>query len=774
MSDNNITNYVAPPTVAKFMLSDAPMRLIMGPVGCTDADTEFLTPNGWKRIADYEPGDLVMQWEENGAGSFVEPEAYINAPNPDGFWSFENEYSLNMMLTPGHRMPLYNWRGDFVVKPASRVAAKPSKHQVPVNFELGGGIPLTDVDIRMRVMVAADGSYPKNGNQCVVCVRRDRKKIRMRELLAAAGVEYDERVYPGRPTETLFVFRRPDFEKPLHLSADWYRASSAQLEVLLHEILHWDGLHNHEELRFDTTKPEEAAVVQFAAHACGRRASLTVNPYDSHPLWNPIYRVHWTNVGSCKAKVGIRCDTTKIQWHPSNGANQYCFTVPSSFWVARRNGCIFVTGNSGKSVGCIMEIARRAQQQRPARDGIRYTRCVVVRNTISQLKDTVLKSFLDWMPNGIAGVWNESRMTFTMKFGDVNCEVLFRALDTPDDVRRLLSLEPTFIYINEMREIPLEIVIACRSRAGRYPSMKEGGATWHGVFGDTNPPSADHYLHQLFEIEKPKGWEIFKQPGGRTPEAENVENLPAGYYENMCDGADDDFIKVHVDAQYGRSKQGMPVYESTWKTSFHTRSALQIIGGAPVVIGLDAGRTPAASFFQKDPKGRILLLDELTSTNMGMELFLATKVKPLLAQRYMGHRFLAAADPAVWQKSQLNETSVADIIKAAGFYLPKPYDMSNRIGPRLQAVESLLRQQIDGEAMFLVDKERCPQAVAGFEHGYRFKRKKDGQFEEVPDKSELSHLHDSIQYGCQVVDSSRAMAIPTAQVIQSVDMRGWT
>lgn len=428
----------------------------------------------------------------------------------------------------------------------------------------------------------------------------------------------------------------------------------------------------------------------------------------------------------------------------------------------------------GKSVGCIMEIARRAKMQAPARDGIRRTRWVIVRNTYQMLRDTTLATWKEWFPPGVAGTWKESEMKFTLQFEDVIAEVLFRALDDPDDVRRLLSLEISGGFVNESRDVPLEIITALRSRCGRYPSKKEGGPTWHGLLLDSNPPSKDSWIHRLFEEEKPEGWEIYKQPGGLDPGAENTENLPPNYYADMMSGADPEWVNVHVHGQYGRSKQGMPVYESTWKTSFHTRDQLLVIGGAPIVIGLDAGRTPAAAFLQKDPKGRILLLDELTSENMGMENFLATKVKPLISQRFPGHRLLVAADPACWQKSQLNEKSVADIIKAAGFYLPKPYDMSNRLAPRLQAVEGLLRQQIDGEAMFLVDKTRCPQAVAGFEHGFRYKKKKDGQYEETPEKNFHGHLAEALQYGCQVVDSSRAMAIPTAQVIQAVDMRGWT
>jgi len=50
-------------------------------MGCVDAETEFLTPTGWKRIADYQDGDLVYQIDpETLVGSFVLPTAYIKKP----------------------------------------------------------------------------------------------------------------------------------------------------------------------------------------------------------------------------------------------------------------------------------------------------------------------------------------------------------------------------------------------------------------------------------------------------------------------------------------------------------------------------------------------------------------------------------------------------------------------------------------------------------------------------------------------------------------------
>lgn len=429
---------------------------------------------------------------------------------------------------------------------------------------------------------------------------------------------------------------------------------------------------------------------------------------------------------------------------------------------------------SGKSTGNIMEIARRAKMQEPSRDGIRRTRWAVVRNTLQQLKDTTLKSWFEWFPSGVAGTWRETDKTFILRFEDVHAEVLFRPLDTPEDVGRLLSLELTGAFVNELRELPIEIIVALRSRCGRYPSRKEVAPTWHGIIADTNPPSTDHWIYEKFEQEKPEGWEIFKQPGGLDPGAENTQNLPPTYYQDMMAGADEDFINVHVHAKYGRSKAGRPVYESTFVEDFHTASGLLVVPGAPVIVGMDFGRTPAAVFYQRDVKSRVLMLDELVEQNMGLETFLARKVKPLLAARYPGHPVVVAGDPSGWDKSQINEQSCADIIKAAGLIAVRP--PTNKIGPRLNAVETLLKQQIEGKAMFLVSRERCPISIEGFKTGYRYKRKKDGQYEEVPEKNEFSHPADGAQYGAMVIDTAGDMArlIGRAREIEPVSMAGWT
>lgn len=429
---------------------------------------------------------------------------------------------------------------------------------------------------------------------------------------------------------------------------------------------------------------------------------------------------------------------------------------------------------SGKSTGNIMEIARRAKLQAPSRDGVRRTRWAVVRNTRQQLKDTVQKTWFEWFPAGVAGTWRETDQTFILRFEDVYAEVMFRPLDTPEDVGRLLSLELTGAFVNELRELPIEIIVALRSRCGRYPSDKEGGPTWHGIIADTNPPSKDHWIYQKFEVEKPRGWEIYKQPGGLDPGAENLDHLPPTYYQDMMEGADEDFINVHVHARYGRSKAGRPVYESTFVEDFHRNDELIVVTGAPVVLGMDFGRTPAATFLQRDVRGRVLMQDEVCAQNMGLENFIDRMVKPMLAARYPGQRVIVAGDPSGWDKSQLNEDSAADVLKRAGFVPWRP--PTNKPIPRIAAVEKFLKMQIEGKAMFLVNGKRCPMNLEAFKHGYRYKRKKDDTYEEVPDKNEWSHPADATQYGCMAVDVAGDMAriMRTARTVERVDMTAWT
>lgn len=439
---------------------------------------------------------------------------------------------------------------------------------------------------------------------------------------------------------------------------------------------------------------------------------------------------------------------------------------------------------SGKSVVCCMEIFRRCAEMPKCTDGLRRSRWVIVRNTRDQLKKTTLKTWTTWFPDGIAGKWKESELTFYLEVGDIRAEVMFLPLDTPDDQRRLLSLECTGVFINEAREVHPELIIAARSRMPRYPSKAmlpvdpitgKKAEYWSGLIMDTNPPSEDSWLYEQFEVKQPSGWELFKQPSGLSPEAENRENLGATYYEDMSEGATEDFVRVHVHGEYGRSLIGRPVYEKTFSRDFHVAKEplrhITSMGSYPIVIGMDFGRTPAAVFLQRNAMSQVLVLDSLYEENVGLEKFLREHVKPLLYSRFPGCSVVVVGDPAGWARSQLNEMNVADILKAEGMECRRA--PTNVTENRIKAVEHQLAVNISGKPGILIDP-RCTHLIKGLYGGYKYKRKNNGSYESAPDKDEHSHDNDALQYGVLGVDSAGVMLNHRYQTPVAVNMGAWT
>lgn len=439
---------------------------------------------------------------------------------------------------------------------------------------------------------------------------------------------------------------------------------------------------------------------------------------------------------------------------------------------------------SGKSVTCCLEVFRRCAEMPKGKDGMRRSRWIIVRNTLQQLMSTTYKSWVTWFPDGVAGKWRASEKIFYLEVGDIRAEVLFLPLDTPDDQRRLLSLECTGVFINEAREVHPELIIAARSRMPRYPSkamLPTDPATgkpveyWSGLIMDTNPPSEDSWLYEQFEAKQPAGWELYRQPSGMSPEAENRDNLGKTYYEDMMAGATDDFVRVHVHGEYGRSLVGRAVYEKSFVREYHVAAEeLRHIEYDlyPIVLGVDFGRTPAAVFMQKNARGQVLVLDSLYVENIGLEGFVREHVKPLIARRFPSNQFIVIGDPAGWARSQLNEENVADVFKREGL-MCKPAPTNDPV-KRIAAVEKLLAGQVGGKPQMLIDP-RCAHLIKGLYGGYKYKRKQDGSYDASPMKDEHSHDNDAFQYGCLGIDSFGASLMGTKmREVEHVSALGWT
>lgn len=406
---------------------------------------------------------------------------------------------------------------------------------------------------------------------------------------------------------------------------------------------------------------------------------------------------------------------------------------------------------SGKTTGCIMELMRRAMLEYPDANNVRRTRFVVVRNTAQQLRQTILEDIRKWLSPAMSYRVTDSTVQFRFSHptqGRIESDWMLIPLDKPEDQQRLLSLNITGGWVSEFREVPIRVVEALLGRCGRYVPIGVKGNAWHGVIGESNPPDEDSEWYNKLEIERPPTWKLFKQPGGMDPTAENKEpgRLPPGYYEDLIASNNPDWVDVHVHAKYGKSLSGQAVFRASFKPEFHvTYNSLKPIPSLPLMLGQDFGRTPAALVGQVDNRGRLLIFNEATSVDMGVEQFATSTLRPLMFNHFTGLSSFMVADPSGKDKGQITEESPFDALRRLGF---KVYGApTNDLEPRLRAVEQLLLRQVDGGPMLMIDGANCPTLVQAMKFHYRYKRKQNMELEEKPEKTHpWSDVVDCLQY----------------------------
>lgn len=410
---------------------------------------------------------------------------------------------------------------------------------------------------------------------------------------------------------------------------------------------------------------------------------------------------------------------------------------------------------SAKSTGCCWESQKIMRKQAPnPQDKIRRTRGVVVRNTYRQLKDTAIKTWLHWFGprNGMPKV-KESDMTWTFKGGDIEAEVLFRALDSPQDVDKLLSLELTWAWVNEAREIPKGIIDGLDDCVGRYPSPADGGPTWYGIFMDTNSMDDTHWWPKL-EADPPHGWEFFTQPGGLievsdgefvpNPAAENLANLVGGadWYTMRVGGKSKDHIRIYYCNKFGFVVDGRPVIPEYIDSIHCPGEILQPIPGHPIYVGIDFGLTPSSIFAQRAPNGQWRWIDEIVSESIGIKRFAEIELKPKIQGEYRGFDFIIDGDPAGKQRAQTDEQTCFDLLRAAG--IPAEPAPTNDFTIRRDVIADALGRLIDGKPGLIISP-KCKIARKGLMGGYCYKQKQvaisggEVQYKDFPEKNRYSH-----------------------------------
>lgn len=426
---------------------------------------------------------------------------------------------------------------------------------------------------------------------------------------------------------------------------------------------------------------------------------------------------------------------------------------------------------SGKTSAALMKGIQFGSMQRPSTlDGItRKFKYCVVRDTYRQLWKTTIPSWWTWI-NKKHGHWSGAKdgpasheINLPQADGTMlEFKIEFVAIGEHSAEDILRGYEPTGFYLNEMDLLAEDAYTYAVGRAGRYPPMREGGPSWHGVVGDFNAPELDTWLHEM-TLDVPEGVEIFRQPGGRAEGAENIANLPPDYYKKQIalNRKYPNYIKRMIDNEAGYSNKGKPVYANFSHETHVAKTVLEFLPGYRLEVGLDADLHPAAVFFQVLPNGKKRVIGELVPGRMGPTNFsrlLVDEIKREYPQAQW-EDIRCHCDPSAANGGDGEDVSWLDKVREkTGLKIIPAH--SNTLSARLDPIAESLLRLIDGVEPEFQVSPKCKIIIKGFNGGYRYSKitGSNSRFGDKPEKNDYSHPHDALQYVVMSVKGSTAVS----------------
>jgi len=453
----------------------------------------------------------------------------------------------------------------------------------------------------------------------------------------------------------------------------------------------------------------------------------------------------------------------------------------------------FVIGPAGsaKTSFLVMEMFRRACMQYPDAGGVRRTRTLIGRNTYQILKSATIptvENMLGWLGEALTVKKGSFPPTAAIrgKLEDgtfLHWDIEFVSFDADDAVTKLLGYEPTNALLDEISELPEDLIDAVNRRLGRYPSKKYANVDCICLLGATNGPRKDHWLYQWYmgerdelfkQIEEDRykatgvrrpQFELFMQPpallrlpDGKwapNPMAENIHNLADGYgyYFNMLSDKPDKIV-AFVEGRFSDIKTGKVVFhEFNRERHVWVGGRDKVPQGVRLFLGFDFGRTPVALIATATGGGRLVVIDEVMGEDISMDTLCTDYLLPVLRQRYPRSIIEGAwGDPAGNVETQAVDLSPFDVLLKHGIPIEDP-GVGNKIIPRLEAVKQRLTHLDSNGLPALQISDNCKYLIdaVGSKYIYETVRGRNDVVRDIPTKTHegwASDLCDALQYLC--------------------------
>ena len=313
---------------------------------CLTGDHEVLTDKGWVRLDEWHGGRIAC-WNPNGEAVSFQKANALNFPYKGLMYEYCDK-RISQISTPDHKMYVKRrYGGEWMVDAVENMECyRPS---IPFTGYRQTTSGMEHSILRVLVMVQADGCFADDGS-VLLGFTKLRKVERCKMLLRAAGITFTYRVYEENPRLRhqfkiisrnvplwLRIFRNKTFDT-------WLFDESA--DVFFDELVYWDGYRSAKNsIQYVTCNKQNADIVQAFAHITGRAAQLKVKDRrEEHPKWSVAYVLDiWLTPKNCHE---VRNKPKKFQFD----GTVYCAETSTGFFLVRRNGRVWVTGNSGRLI----------------------------------------------------------------------------------------------------------------------------------------------------------------------------------------------------------------------------------------------------------------------------------------------------------------------------------------------------------------------------------------------------------------------------------------
>lgn len=414
---------------------------------------------------------------------------------------------------------------------------------------------------------------------------------------------------------------------------------------------------------------------------------------------------------------------------------------------------------SGKTTSGILKGIKLAALWPRTEPGITRVKFAMIRRLQKDLEATTMESWLRWFPKS-NGDWRGGKgapashdiILEHPQGGIIEMRVEFKATGDLRVEEAMRGWEGSFVYVDEVDLAPANVLRWVRGRCGRYPSetiAQNPKMAW----GTCNAPEDGSWVIEDF-IDDPKpGHKLFLQPSGLSPKAENLAALGRDFYRQMAVTMSDYERKRRIENIPGLSQGAQAVFPE-FNPDFHIAAGeLPVIPRSRVVVGLDAGGTPAATFKQRGANGQWRVLGQITThdkqhhsitgpTRMG------EAVAQLLAERFRGCPVEGIADPsAAYGADTANGESnwIEIVARVAGIPVrPAP---TNDPTVRREAMRAPLTRMIDGRAPgILLCPVHAKLLARALARDFQW-QVINGRRGDRPVKNWASHLVEACEYG---------------------------